>query len=114
MQLICRGPAIWKTSMSPAGREKFSTICEKKSTALCWRNTGRRNTDMKRALRYILFYSALIGIWALLAKLRIWPPYVFPNPQGVAETLWAGFADNSFWIAIAVSMRRMLIGYGIS
>jgi NitT/TauT family transport system permease protein len=69
---------------------------------------------MKRALRYILFYSALIGIWALLAKLRIWPPYVFPNPQGVAETLWAGFADNSFWIAIAVSMRRMLIGYGIS
>jgi NitT/TauT family transport system permease protein len=69
---------------------------------------------VKRALRYILFYSVLIGVWALLAKLRVWPPYVFPNPWGVAETLWAGFADHSFWIAIAISMRRMLIGYGIS
>jgi NitT/TauT family transport system permease protein len=69
---------------------------------------------LKRTLRYILFYSALIGLWALLAKLRVWPPYIFPTPWGVAETLWAGFADHSFWIAIGVSMRRMLIGYGIS
>ena len=69
---------------------------------------------MKRLARYLLFYSALIGIWALLAKLRVWPPYIFPTPWSVAETLWAGFADHSFWIAIAVSMRRMLIGYGIS
>src|SRR5205823_12680381 len=29
-------------------------------------------------------------------------------------TLWSGFADYSFWIAIGVSMRRMLVGYGIS
>lgn len=69
---------------------------------------------MKRAARYILFYSALIGIWALLAKMQVWPPYIFPTPWGVAQTMWAGFADHSFWIAIAVSMRRMLIGYGIS
>lgn len=69
---------------------------------------------MKRTLRYILFYSALIGLWALLAKLHVWPPYIFPTPWGVAETLRAGFSDHSFWVAIAVSMRRMLIGYGIS
>jgi NitT/TauT family transport system permease protein len=69
---------------------------------------------LKRTLRYILFYSALIGLWALLAKLHVWPPYIFPTPWGVAETLRLGFADHSFWIAIAVSMKRMLIGYGIS
>ena len=69
---------------------------------------------MKRALRLVLFYSGVIGIWALLAKLQVWPPYIFPTPWGVGESLWAGFADHSFWIAIAVSMRRMLIGYGIS
>ena len=67
-----------------------------------------------RIAKYILFYSMLIGIWALLAKLQIWPPYIFPTPWGVASTLRAGFADHSFWIAIAVSMRRMLIGYGLS
>jgi NitT/TauT family transport system permease protein len=32
----------------------------------------------------------------------------------VAESLWAGFADHSFWIAIAVSMKRMLLGYSLS
>jgi NitT/TauT family transport system permease protein len=56
----------------------------------------------------------LIGLWLVLAKLKIWPPYVFPTPQGVMQSLWAGFADHSFWIAIAVSMKRMLLGYGLS
>lgn len=69
---------------------------------------------MKRTLRSVLFYSALIGVWALLAKLRVWPPYIFPTPWGVGEALWAGFSDHSFWIAIAISMKRMVIGYAIS
>src|SRR5437899_2304099 len=69
---------------------------------------------MKRAAHYIVFYAALLGLWVLLAKLRIWPPYLFPTPWGVGEELYYGFADNSYWIAIAVSMRRVLIGYAIS
>src|SRR6202045_3388924 len=69
---------------------------------------------MKRFARFAVFYSALIGVWALLAKLHVWPPYIFPTPWGVAETLWAGFADHSFWIAIGVSMKRMLLGYSLS
>jgi NitT/TauT family transport system permease protein len=69
---------------------------------------------MKRAARYVLFYSVLIAVWVILAKLKVWPPYIFPTPWGVGEALWAGFADHSFWIAIGVSMRRMLVGYGLS
>jgi len=30
------------------------------------------------------------------------------------ESLWAGFADHSFWIAIAVSMKRIAVGYALS
>ena len=48
---------------------------------------------MKRALRYIIFYAGLLGLWTLLAELKIWPPYLFPTPWGVAEALYAGFAD---------------------
>jgi len=69
---------------------------------------------MKSAARQVVFYALLIGIWFLLARLRIWPPYLFPSPQGVLEALWAGFADHSFWIAIAVSMKRIAIGYALS
>src|ERR1700693_6172849 len=69
---------------------------------------------MKRAARLIIFYAGLLGLWTLLAELKIWPPYLFPTPWGVGEALYAGFHDRSFLIAIAVSMRRVLIGYGIS
>lgn len=69
---------------------------------------------MKKAAKQIIFYSALIGIWVLVAKLHVWPPYLFPPPWGVAEALWAGFADHSFWIGVVVTMKRMLIGYSLS
>ncbi len=69
---------------------------------------------MKKLSKQVLFYSALIGIWALLAKLHIWPPYLFPPPWGIAEALWAGFQDHSFWIGIGVTMKRMLVGYSLS
>ncbi|MGH9499176.1 MAG: ABC transporter permease [Terriglobales bacterium] len=69
---------------------------------------------MKRFGKHAIFYSVLIGVWVVLAKMKIWPPYVFPAPQGVLDSLRAGFADHSFWIAIAISMRRMLVGYSIS
>lgn len=69
---------------------------------------------MKTAGRQAIFYAVLLGVWLLLAKLRIWPPYLFPAPKDVAESLWAGFADHSFWIAIGISMKRMLMGYAIS
>jgi NitT/TauT family transport system permease protein len=69
---------------------------------------------MKRIAKQIVFYALLLGAWALVAKLRIWPPYLFPAPWGVGEALWTGFADHSFWIGIVVTMKRMLIGYSLS
>jgi len=69
---------------------------------------------MKRLARLGIFYGALLGLWLLLAALKIWPPYLFPTPKGVYEALYAGFSDHSFWIAIAVSMRRVVMGYAIS
>ena len=69
---------------------------------------------MKRGLKLILFYSALVAVWVIIAKLKIWPPYLFPPPWGVWESLKGGFQDHSFWIGIGVTMKRMLIGYSIS
>jgi len=63
---------------------------------------------MKRTLRYFVFYGLLFGVWILLAKLKIWPPYLFPTPWGVAEELRGGFTDHTYWIAIAVSMKRLV------
>ena len=69
---------------------------------------------MKAIARQLVFYAVLVVLWILVTRLHLWPPYLVPTPRGVFESLRAGFADHSFWIAIAVSMRRIAIGYAIS
>ena len=73
-----------------------------------------RKGTLRRIGYKVIFYSSLLGVWALVAKLHIWPPYLFPAPWTVAEALWAGIKDHSFLIAIAVTMKRMVIGYSLS
>ena len=75
---------------------------------------ARRKELIRKITNQVVFYSALVGLWALLARLHVWPPYLFPAPWTVAEALWAGFQDQSFLVGIAVTMKRMLFGYGIS
>jgi NitT/TauT family transport system permease protein len=75
---------------------------------------GSRKGVVRRVFSQVGFYVALLAIWQALALAKIWPPYLFPTPVGVWESLQTGFADHSFWIAIAVSMERMAIGYAIS
>src|ERR1700733_554809 len=108
-QVTCRGRATWSIRTSLAWHARFSIACGKKSTR-AW----RPSTPMKKLAKQAIFYGALIGLWALLAKLHIWPPYLFPPPWGVAHALRDGFSDHSFWIGIAVTMKRMLIGYTLS
>jgi NitT/TauT family transport system permease protein len=73
-----------------------------------------RKATLRKISYQVIFYSTLLGLWAMLAKLHIWPPYLFPAPWTVAEALWAGLKDHSFFIAITVTMKRMLIGYSLS
>lgn len=67
-----------------------------------------------KALRQIVFYGLLFGLWKFLFWLKLWPQYLFPSPEQVLRTLADGFADRSFLIGIWVSLRRLFIGYGIS
>ena len=69
---------------------------------------------MKKSVNQLIFATGVLVLWEGLALLKLWPPYVFPTPRGVAESFWAGFADHSILIGIAVSLRRVAIGYGIS
>ena len=68
----------------------------------------------KRIIKLVVFYIILIGLWQGLAFLKIWPEYIFPSPLGVLKTLVTGFGDQTFIIGILVSMKRILIGFGIS
>jgi NitT/TauT family transport system permease protein len=69
---------------------------------------------MKRTIRQIAFYLFLLAVWEVLFEMEFWPPYLFPSPQSVWEAVYAGFSDQSFLIALGVSMRRIAIGYGLA
>jgi NitT/TauT family transport system permease protein len=69
---------------------------------------------VKKSVNQLIFAAGILLVWEALAFAKIWPPYLFPTPQGVARSLYDGFKDHSLWIGIGVSMRRVVIGYAIS
>lgn len=69
---------------------------------------------MNSLIKKVIFFSLLAGIWELLFRQGVWPEYVLPSPVSVGRTLINGFYDQTFLIGIAISMKRIIIGYGIS
>lgn len=69
---------------------------------------------IKKIIKQIIFYLIIISIWEAVTLVRVWPEYLLPSPVKVLETLIEGFKNLSFVIAIAVSLKRILIGFGIS
>src|SRR5438874_10964845 len=68
---------------------------------------------MRRTLLAILFFVALIAIWAAIVRAQIWSPILLPSPRGVAEYLLSAFRDGTLLQATGVTLRRLLAGYFI-
>lgn len=69
---------------------------------------------MKRTVRQLAFYLWLVAVWQILSDMKLWPPYLFPTPQSVWESIRLGFSDQTFLTGLSVSMKRIGIGYGLS
>jgi NitT/TauT family transport system permease protein len=69
-----------------------------------WRTYGRR----------FVFFALLIVAWEGLFRLGVWPEFLFPSPSQVTATLVHGFANRTFLVGIAISLRRIALGYGFS
>ncbi len=104
---IARGTSRIPTSLTCP--RKFSASCGKRSTVPLM-----RSIPVKKSVNQLIFAAGLLALWEALALAKIWPPYLFPTPQGVAQSLCDGFKDHSLWIGIGVSLRRVVIGYAIS
>jgi NitT/TauT family transport system permease protein len=69
---------------------------------------------MNSLTRKLIFFAALLAVWQGLAWSGLWAEYIFPSPLRVAQTLARGFQNGTFIVGIATSMRRLVIGFGIS
>jgi NitT/TauT family transport system permease protein len=67
-----------------------------------------------KALRIGLFYLALLGLWQLIYELEIWPSYVVPSPADVWHDFTRYWDNGLIQDGIQITMRRLLIGYGLS
>ena len=68
---------------------------------------------MKQISYSVAFFAVLFALWALCAQARVWSPLLFPSPEAVAEYLWQIAADGILVEAMAVTLRRLVLGYVI-
>ncbi len=68
---------------------------------------------MKRTLLAVLFFVALVAIWAALVNAKIWSPVLLPSPRNVVDYLVSAARDGSLLSASTVTLRRLLVGYFI-
>jgi NitT/TauT family transport system permease protein len=62
----------------------------------------------------VLFLLLLVLAWEAASRLGLWRAWIFPSPLGIARSFWDGVVDGTIPRGIAVSMRRLLVGYLIS
>ena len=62
----------------------------------------------------LLFFAVLLLSWEVVVRLRIWPPYLIPSPKSVLGSPADGLRDGTYSRAIAASMARVALGYGLS
>lgn len=65
-------------------------------------------------MRRLIFLAALLGVWAILGQFGLWDPTLFPTPWRVVETFWRLMQQGELPLAAATSLRRVLVGYGLS
>src|SRR5438874_1370610 len=52
--------------------------------------------------RKVIFFAALLALWAIVTKLGIWERTLFPSPWRVAEALWFGLNDSAILFVIVI------------
>ncbi len=60
-----------------------------------------------------LFFALLIGLWQLAADAHMWSLLLLPPPSGVFAYLQSAIEDGTLGEAAVVTLRRLLIGYGL-
>ncbi len=68
---------------------------------------------MRRILLALLFFVALVAIWAALVHAEIWSPVLLPSPRSVWDYLVNASRDGGIFSASSVTLRRLILGYFI-
>ena len=68
---------------------------------------------VRRTLSSVLFFAALVYLWHYYVQHTSNSSILLPDPSAVWDYLVSAFKDGTVLQAASVTMRRLLIGYGI-
>jgi NitT/TauT family transport system permease protein len=71
-------------------------------------------TPLKDRAAALGFLALLVVLWQTMCLSGLWEETLLPTPVAVGESLMGGIRDGSIPWAILSSLRRLLLGYGIS
>lgn len=69
---------------------------------------------MKKAFQATVFFLLLALVWEAVARFGGLPPYLFPPLRDIALTFRDGFVEGSYPLAVLLSLKRLLVGYGLA
>ena len=61
----------------------------------------------------ILFFVGLVVAWHVVVKAQIWSPLLLPSACERLRVSRTAAEDGTLWEATIVTVRRLLIGYGL-
>ena len=68
---------------------------------------------MIRTISSIAFFLILLISWEIGSRSGLYSPVLLPSPLNVLEYIWQSGTDGTLWSATLVTMKRLLLGYGI-
>jgi len=68
---------------------------------------------MIRTISSTAFFLVLLLSWEVASRSGLYSPVLLPSPLNVFEYLWQSGMDGTLWTATLVTMKRLLLGYGI-
>ena len=78
------------------------------------RRARESSRDFLHLIPMIVVAVAFVGVWELVFRLGIWPPFLFPGPGAVANSLYDLWKDQVLLRAIARTLTRLGVGFLIS
>lgn len=61
----------------------------------------------------VSFFFVLLVSWELASRAGLWSPVLMPSPLNVLEYMWQATMDGTLITSTLVTMKRLLLGYGI-
>ncbi len=69
---------------------------------------------VRSVLQRLASVAAALLLWAAVARFGPWPDYLLPGPVAVGTSLWEMALDGRLARGVAVSMWRLVRGYGLT